>query len=127
MSGQPHAGVPDGGVPAGTRVLIAAPAEPPTVEALDAARTALEATLVVRCATYAMVGFEGQAPVLTFGLQFDRELDSEATRAVFDAVAFAVMPHLPASTPFNFLVVDDDLLAAFERSTGRSFYVRSAA
>lgn len=116
-----------GALPAGTRVLIAAPVEPPSVEALDAARAALDATLVVRHAAYAMVGFEDHAPVLTFGLELDRELDDDATRAVFDAVAFAVMPHLAGDTAFNFLVVDEDLLAAFERATGPAFYVRSDA
>ena len=114
-----------GEVPAGARVLIGAPAEPPSPEALDAARAALDGTLVVRRATYAMVGFEERAPVLTFGLELDRELDDEATHAVFDAVAFAVMPHLAAGTAFNFLIADEDLFAAFERSTGPAFYARS--
>jgi hypothetical protein len=119
---------PDGGtVPAGTRVLIGAPAVPPSAEALDAARAALEATLVVRRAAYAMLGVSDQEPVLTFGLEPDRELDERATRAVFDAVAIAIMPHLPPGTAFNFAIADADLLAAFQRSTGPAFYVREGA
>jgi len=114
-----------GEVPAGARVLIGAPAEPPSPEALGAARAALDGTLVVRRAAFAMVGFEGIGPVLTFALELEVELDDEAAHAVFDAVAFAVMPHLAAGTAFNFLIADEDLFAAFERSTGPAFYARS--